>query len=214
MRTDDLIDTLGRDLRPAPPSVAPKRLAWAAGGGAAAALAAVVFWLGLRPDLAAAASTPAFWLKAGYALVLGAAGFLAVERLARPAGSGRAGFVVAAAAVAMVVALGAAQLAIAAPGARLPLWLGHSWDRCAVNILALSLPMLAATLLVLRSLAPTRLALAGAAAGLFCGGVAAAAYGLSCVETAPAFVATWYSLGIALPSILGGFVGPWVLRWR
>lgn len=214
MRTDELIDALGRNLRPAPPSAAPKRLAWAAAGGGAAALAAVVFWLGPRPDLAAAAGTPAFWMKAGYALVLGVAGFLAVERLARPAGSGRTGLAVAAAAVAVVVALGAAQLALAAPEARMPLWLGHSWDRCSLNILAVSLPMLAATLLVLRSLAPTRLAVAGAAAGLFCGGVGAAAYGLSCIETAPAFVATWYSLGMALPAIVGGLAGPWVLRWR
>ena len=55
---------------------------------------------------------------------------------------------------------------------------------------------------------------AGASAGLLCGGVAAMAYGLSCTETAPVFVATWYSLGMALPAVLGGLLGPWVLRWR
>ena len=48
------------------------RLIEAAGG--AVALALVFVWLGLRPDLAEAAGGMMFWMKAGYAVVLAAAG--------------------------------------------------------------------------------------------------------------------------------------------
>ena len=68
--------------------------------------------------------------------------------------------------------------------------------------------------MVLRGRAPTRLGLGCAAGGLFAGGVAAAAYGLHCPETAALFVVTWYTLGIALSAALGALLGPWALRWR
>ena len=214
MRTDELIDALAADLRPAPARMVPLRMAWVALAGGAIALGLVAFWLGFRPDLGAALGSAMFWMKAGYAAILGLAGFLALERLARPAGAGRLGLALAAAAILLFVAVGAAQLLLAPADLRLSLWLGQSWRRCPITILALSVPMLIVTLVVVRAFAPTRLALAGGAAGLFCGGVAAAAYGLHCPETAPAFVATWYSLGVALPTAVGGLVGRWALRWR
>jgi hypothetical protein len=96
----------------------------------------------------------------------------------------------------------------------MPLLMGQSWRVCPRNILALSLPILAATLVVVRRLAPTRLVLAGAAAGLFSGGVAATVYGLHCPESTMPFVAVWYSLGISAPVVIGAVLGPWALRWR
>jgi hypothetical protein len=59
-------------------------------------------------------------------------------------------------------------------------------------------PTLAALLWALRGLAPTRPALAGAAAGLAAGAVGALAYALHCPELSPTFVAVWYSAGIAM----------------
>ena len=38
-------------------------------------------------------------------------------------------------------------------------------------------------------------------------------YALSCTELSPAFVAIWYSLGIALAGALGAVLGPRILRW-
>ncbi|HZZ35172.1 MAG TPA: DUF1109 domain-containing protein [Caulobacteraceae bacterium] len=214
MRTDELIDALTADLSPAPARRVPQLLAAAAAGGAVVALGLVAAWLGFRPDLATALASKLFWMKAAYAAAGGGAGYLALERLARPAGSGRLGFGLAAVAALALVALGVAQLASAAPGARLALWLGGSWRQCPAYILALAAPMLVLVLLATRRLAPTRLVSAGAAAGLLCGGVAATVYGLHCGETAPAFVATWYSLGMALSTAVGGFAGAWALRWR
>jgi hypothetical protein len=80
-------------------------------------------------------------------------------------------------------------------------------------VLLLSLPALAAALWALRGLAPTRPRAAGLAAGLLAGGLGAAGYALSCTELSPAFVAVWYSLGIALAGGLGASLGPWALRW-
>jgi len=65
----------------------------------------------------------------------------------------------------------------------------------------------------LRQLAPTRLAIAGAAAGLLAGGVGASVYGLYCGETAATFVVIWYTLGIAAGAALGAVIGSRLLRW-
>jgi hypothetical protein len=212
--TRELIDTLVADLAPARPALVPLRIASAAALGGAVALAVVLAWLGLRPDLHEAMGGPMFWMKAGYAAVLGLAGFWSAERLARPAASGRGGFVLVAVALATVGVLAAYRMMRMPPELRMPMWLGHSWDVCPVRILMLSAPTLALALLVMRQLAPTRLRMAGAAAGLFAGGVAAVAYGLHCNEVGAAFLATWYSLGVALSAALGALVAPWALRWR
>lgn len=214
MKTETLIETLAADLRPAPARQVSRRIAVVAVLGVIVAFTLVVWRLGLRADLMPAVHGPMFWIKAAYAGALGLGGFLALERLARPAGAGRVGLVLAGAVLLVLVGVGVVQLIVAPTEARKALWLGQSSQRCPVYILMLALPVLAAALLTVRRFAPTRLALAGGAAGLFAGGVAAAAYGLHCPETSVAFVATWYTLGVALSAGLGAALGPWVLRWR
>jgi len=214
MKAEDLIESLAADLVPAPPAAVSRRLAGVAAAGAVVALALVLAWLGLRADLAQAMGGIMFWMKAGYAVLLGGAGFWCAERLARPAGSARGGLVLALATLGLLAALAAFRMSQAPREVWMPMWLGASWTQCPVRILALSLPTLALTLVVMRRLAPTRLRLAGAAAGLFAGGVAATAYGLHCPETAALFVVTWYTLGVALSAALGALLGPWALRWR
>ena len=214
METDRLIESLAADLKPVSSRAVSRRMAVMALAGGGMALAVVLAWLGPRHDLAAAVTGPMFWMKAVYAAVLGLAGFWCAERLARPAGSPGRGAALAFAAVAAIGMLGVATLMAADPSERAAIWLGHSWRRCPVNVLALSLPTLGFALWAMRRFAPTRLRLAGAAAGLFAGGVGATAYGLHCTETSPMFLATWYSLGVALSVGLGALLGPWVLRWR
>ena len=92
-------------------------------------------------------------------------------------------------------------------------WMGHTASVCSMRILALSVPVFVGAMVVLRQFAPTRLALAGAAAGLLAGGVGATVYGLYCAESAATFVATWYTLGIAVSTGLGAIIGARVLRW-
>ncbi|MGH6956570.1 MAG: NrsF family protein, partial [Caulobacteraceae bacterium] len=93
------------------------------------------------------------------------------------------------------------------------LWLGHAADNCALRIVVLSVPAFVAALWTIRRMAPTRPALAGAAAGFFAGAVAATVYGFFCTETSAAFVVAWYTLGIAVCAGFGALIGGRALRW-
>lgn len=212
MRTDDLIDALAKDAGrgPAPPW----RLAMVAGVGALAALMLVMAWLRMRGDLAQAMLGGMFWMKALYTAALGAAGYLVIERLARPTGSGRRGWLLAGAVLAACVLAGLVQ-ALLSPDiqAVLRMLRGASWNVCSRNIFVLGLPMLALGLWTVRGMAPTRPILAGFATGLFSGGVAATVYGLHCAEHTFTFMALWYSLGVLSLAALGALIGRWALRW-
>ena len=148
-----------------------------------------------------------------FALAMLVAGWLACTRLARPGASlaGLAGAV--GLPVAAMLAFGVAALAAAGPPARASLLFGEAWAGCATGIALLSLPTFAGAILVMRGLAPTRLRLAGAAAGLLAGAAGASVFALHCREFAPPFVAAWYLLGIAVPVAAGALAGPRLLRW-
>jgi hypothetical protein len=212
MKTADLVRLLSEDAAPARARPFAPRLLAAAAVGAAISAVVLLLWLGFRP-LSAAVATRPFWMKAGYALALAACGFAATLRIGRP--GGRLGVVLwlAAAAVAMLGMM-AGHETLRAPASQIPaLWLGRTWAICPARILALSAPVFALVLWTMRRMAPTRLRLAGAAAGLLAGAVGAAVYGLYCEETAAAFVVVWYTLGVAASGAAGALVGPRVLRW-
>ncbi len=215
MRTDDLIDALASDAGAVQPAARPpRRLAMVAGLGALGALVLVLAVLHTRHDLMQAMRGGMFWMKALYTALLGVAGYLAVERLARPGGSGRRGWILGASVLAVCVVAGAWQ-AMVSPDvqAALRMLRGHSWHSCSPRILLLGLPMLAIGLWALRGMAPTRPTLAGLAMGLFSGGVAGTIYGLHCPEHTFTFVAMWYSLGVLMVAALGALIGRWALRW-
>lgn len=213
MKTDELIGLLARDASPVKSSALPRRLSALALAGAIAALVMMAPAIGFRPDLPAALAEPSFWMKAAYTFGLSAAGFLLAERLSRPGGGSRLGWMIAAGCAAAIVALAVVQLTTM-PRAEMPAAImGSSWDTCPWLIFGLALPGLAAILWAMRGFAPTRTALAGAAAGLLAGAVSATVYGLHCDESAAPFVALWYSLGIALTVFAGALVGSRVLRW-
>ena len=77
----------------------------------------------------------------------------------------------------------------------------------------MSLPLFAAVFWALRQLAPTRLALAGAGAGLLAGAAGATVYAFHCTENAAPFIAIWYTVGIAVAALIGAGIGRWALRW-
>jgi hypothetical protein len=212
MRTTDLIELLARDVRATPPGVVSRRLLAALAAGGLVTLAVVALGLHCQP-LLAAAQQPWFWMKAAYTGLLTLAGAVIVRRLSVPGARLGAAPVAAALIVLAMLALAAGQILSAAPAARLALWLGHTWKVCSPLILLLALPVYASLIAAIRGLAPTRLALTGAAAGFAAGALAATLYGLHCPEQAAAFVATWYTLGIAAATALGAISGPRLLRW-
>jgi hypothetical protein len=212
MRTAELIALLASDAERRPPGAATRKLLAALAAGGLVTLAVVVLGLHCQP-LEQAARQSWFWMKAGYTGLLTVAAAIALKRLASPGVRLKAAPLAAALIVIAMLALGAGQLIAATSAGRLALWLGHTWKICSPLILLLALPIYAALVMALRTLAPTRLAQTGAVAGLTAGALAATLYGLHCPEQAAAFVATWYTLGMAGAAAVGALTGRWLLRW-
>lgn len=213
MRTDDLISMLASGADPVEHEVPRRRYAAALGWGAFGSTLLMALLLGVRADLAEALRLPMFWVKLAFPSALFAGALLGVLRLSRPgAHLGRAPAAVAAPVLAMWL-LAAVVLVGADPGERKELVLGFSAASCPFTIALLSVPLFGAALWAMKGLAPTRLALAGAAAGLLAGSGGALVYALYCPEMAAPFIGIWYLLGMLIPTALGAILGPRLLRW-
>lgn len=211
MRTDELIDLLATGAGSSPRAVAARRLAPAAALGLSASVAGALLVLGPIPAELFATEAP--WLKLAYAGALGAAAAWLAARLGRPAARTEGPARLLIGVVAAMALLGALAVLTAPADGRMATLLGHSWSRCPLNILVLSLPALAGALWALRGLAPTQARAAGLAAGILAGALGAFGYALACTELSPAFIAVWYSLGIGMAGALGAALGPLTLRW-
>ncbi len=167
--------------------------------------------LGLNPDLFDMGASLA--LKLAYVAGFTASAAWLAARLARP-GAPWLG----AAAIVVLVIVGMCVPALitwmqASTAQHGELLYGQSWTTCPWRVAALSAPALLLGFWAIRGLAPTRLRLAGAAAGLAAGGLGAFGYALHCPEVSPVFVLTWYTLGMLVPAVLGAMLGPRLLRW-
>lgn len=213
MKTDDLVAMLASGSVAVAPLAVERRFVIGVGMGTLASLLLMVATLGVRPDLVEATRLPMFWVKLAFAASLALASLTTAARLARPGVFlGRAPTALLSPVVALWL-VGLVSLVIAAPEQRATLLLGESWSLCPVLIATLAMPVFIGTLWTVAGLAPTRIALAGAASGLLSGAIATLVYALHCPEMAAPFVALWYVLGIALPTLLGALLGPRLLRW-
>lgn len=213
MKTEDLIALLAQGGGRIERGRAPLRAAAALAAGLLAAGGLMQVFYGVRPGLLQDAALGMFWVKSAFVLATALAGLALVLRLAHPgAGLGRRPLALAAPAALMWL-LAAAALFQAAPGERVPLLLGQTWQACPFRIALLSAPVLAALLWAMRAYAPTRLRLAGAAAGLCAGAFGALVYTLHCPELAAPFLGLWYVIGMLIPAAAGALLGPWLLRW-
>jgi hypothetical protein len=213
MKTDELISLLATNAQPVPSHVVGRRFAIALGMGLPLATVLMLVTLGLRPDMADAATQLAFWMKLAFAACLAVAGLVATERLSRPGVPVGFSWAAMAAPVLALWLTAAIALLRAAPEQRMDLILGDTWAYCPFNIAMLSVPLFAATFWCMKDLAPTRLALAGASSGLLSGALSALVYALHCPESTAPFLGVWYVLGIAIPTAAGALLGPRVLRW-
>jgi hypothetical protein len=165
-----------------------------------------------RPDLAQALSTPAFAFKVLLVLALVITAATVVVDAARPVPAARWRrsllWVLALLAVGIVV-----ELALRPADTWLGRLIGHNAAHCLSLIPLLSLAPAACLLIALRRGAPARPARAGAIAGLLAGGLGALLYAVSCSEDSPLFVATWYSIAIALVTGITATAGSRLLRW-
>lgn len=212
MRTDDLIAQLSSGLEPVKSGAVARLLMVAVALGLAGSALLLLVLIGPRHDLAAAMTHPGMWTKLAYTFATAAFGLWLVERAGRPGAP--TALPVLALALPLFAILLLAGLQISAPGADMPgLVMGQSSRVCAALITLAALPTLAAIFWALRKLAPTRLTLAGAGAGLFAGAAGAFVYCFHCIEEAAPFIAVWYTLGIGLVAALGALLGRTLLRW-
>ena len=195
------------------PGGAAYRYALALGWGGFGATLLMAVALGVRADLAEAARLPMFWVKLGFPAALAAAGLLAAMRLSRPGASLDAVPGALAVPVLAMWLLAVISLARAAPHLWPELFFGRTWRACPFLIAMLSVPVLIAVLWAMKGLAPTRLRLAGGAAGLLAGASGAFVYALHCPEMEAPFLAVWYLLGMLIPAGAGALLGPRLLRW-
>jgi hypothetical protein len=213
MKTDDLIVALTTGAEPVDPRMPSRRMLFAAVAGVALAVPLMIGLLGVNPLLAQAAGAPMFWIKLAFVAATAAAAFAVALKLARPGAAVRRSGVALAIPFVSLWLLAVVVLAVSAPGDRQALLFGSTWSACPINIAVLSAPPLLLSLWAMRAAAPTRPALAGAAAGLLAGGLGATVYTLHCPELAAPFLAVWYVLGMLIPAAIGAGVGGRLLRW-
>jgi hypothetical protein len=212
VKTEQLIDLLARGAGPAPRGVVARRLTRA--GLAGVALSALLACVLIGPLPASTYAAPSVWLKFIYTGSLALAAALLAARAARPVARLRLPqCVLSCVLAAMALAAFAVTAMSTPPGERWSAVMGDTWRVCPWAVLALSLPALGLSLWAMRSLAPTQPRWAGGSAGLLAGALGAFGYSMACPESAPAFVAVWYTLGVGLTGLLGAVVGPKVLRW-
>ncbi len=213
MKTDDLVRFLANHVEPAQSRAIWPRIAVTSGGGGLLALGLMLAFQGLRPDVASAVYTGPFWMKLALPALLVLGCLVALNRVACP-GAPLAGlWRWIAFPIVAVWGMAASELYGAMPGDRSALILGSTWAWCVSSVAMFSLPVLAMLFPVMRQLAPTRLSLAGAGAGLLAGAVGAMVYALHCPETSASFLGLWYVLGMAVPAVASALMGPRLLRW-
>lgn len=212
MKTAELIDAIAADVGTPPKRLRPALFAALA---MAAIAAAVVFFATLspRPDIAAAADAPRFWLKFAVTGATAAAAAALALRLARPGADPRTAMPMLVFAATLLVGAAAVELMTVPADQWSARLMGRNWWRCLGLIPLLSAAPLGLILLVMRRGAPGSPARLGAAAGLLAGAIGASFYALHCVDDSPLFVGAWYPIGMASVSLAGAALGSRLLRW-
>jgi hypothetical protein len=212
MKTDDLIGALAADT--GRHRIPPQPTLWLAVLVSIVVAGGMLFaTIGVRPDIASAATSIRFLFKFVFTITVAATAFALVRRSLYPETSGPLLW--------PVLLAGPALLAI---GVVLELWVlppdawsmsatGKNGLYCLTVVPALGIVPLALGIWALRRGAPTRPGLAGFCAGLLAGGIAATFYAANCTDDSPLFVATWYPIAILALGVLGSILGRQLVRW-
>ena len=211
MKTNDLISLLAED---APVSMRlGRRMVLALVIGVVISAALLLSTIGMRQNMAEAMETSRVMFKIGVTLVLAIAASGLVFAIGRP------GVPLLVRTLSLFIPL---VLVIGAISMEMMMTPSDSWAArmmgkhapfCVFFIPVLSIAPLAGFLIALRNGAPENPGVAGAVAGLAASGIAAAIYAWHCPDDSPFFVATWYSIAIAIVTAIGYFLGKRLLRW-
>lgn len=212
METRDLIKALSADSGGPRASLG---RSWTLAVLLAIVIAAAIFFVFIHPrhDVAAAAGTVRFLFKFVVAGLLAGTALAALVMLSRPEPGGRGRIALLAAAPLALLAAVVLELAVVPSadwGSRL---VGSNSLYCLLFIPLMGIGPLALFVAALRHGAPSRPGFAGAVAGLAAGGIAATLYAAHCADDSPLFVATWYTLAIAILTGTGALAGRAFARW-
>lgn len=211
MKTDELINLLAEDSRVGPRLSRTVAIALVAG----IALSAIILLatVGLRRDIVTALHDGRVMFKIGLTLLLTAAAGGLLLAIGRPGMSLKNRALIVAVPPILLVAGVIAEMSVIPAGDWKVRLIGHNARFCLMFIPVLALGPLLAFLAALRHGAPDNPGLAGAAAGLAAGAIAGATYAWHCADDSPLFVATWYTVAIALVTGIGYLAGRRYLRW-
>ncbi len=213
MQTDELIAALSEAPQPVSRLTMAGWIALGLAGGILGSIVLLAATIGVRPDLAAAMAGGPFWMKFFYTLALAALGVWIVDRIGRPGVNATRPMLLLMLPVIVILALAAAELGAVGAAEKRLLLLGRSSNVCALLIGFLAIPQFLGVFWAMKKMAPTHPRLAGAAAGLLAGSMAATIYAFHCRESAAPFVAVWYTSGILLTTAVGALLGGRILRW-
>ncbi|WP_205230760.1 DUF1109 domain-containing protein [Azospira oryzae] len=213
MKTEDLITMLATGTGAVEAPAAAQRYALAIGWGATGATLLMLAILQVRHDIGHALLLPMFWVKVGFVGCVAAGSLFAVLRLSRPGAKINWVPVALGLPVLGMWTIAAFTLIEAEPMERSKIFFGDTWKSCPLLIAMLSAPVFVAVLRTMKDLAPTRPRLAGFAAGLLAGAIAAVVYCLHCPELGAPFIGFWYLLGMLIPAAAGFSFGNSLLRW-
>ena len=169
MNTDAVIESLARSARPIPRRAVERRIGLLAFVGGAASLTMLAMTFNIRPDLADAIRTSAFWMKAAY---IGAILVIALALLfdfARPEANPTRKLALLSAPVLALAVLAAIELLTSAPSGWRSLVMGMTAGKCSVRIAFFAVPSFIALVAAFRRFAPTRLVQTGATIGAAAG---------------------------------------------
>jgi len=213
MKTLDLIGRLARDPSPVEPYAVPKRLNRALLIGFAGSSAVLVAFYGVRSDLPELILTTMFWSRLAFPLAIIATARKLAERLVRPGAPLKLAWFAVALPI-VIILLATAVILLATPsGYRLDLMLGTTWRVTTANVVLLSLPSLIPMMHAMQGLAPTRLALAGAGAGVVAGAQGLLVYSIYSSEMSVPFWGIWFVLAIIITTSIGALLAHRYLRW-
>lgn len=213
MKTRDLVARLASDVSAVERNAVSRVLNRALMRGLAGSAILLVALYGVRSDMPELILTTMFWTRLAFPLSIMAGAMHLADRLGRPGASLRLAWLAVALPIAAMLLAAAGIVLATPPGYRLQLMLGTTWRTTTASIVLVSLPCLAAMLHAMRQLAPTRLALAGAGAGLLAGAQGVLVYSLYCSEMAVPFWGVWYVLAIVFTTAIGAAIAPRCLRW-
>lgn len=213
MKTGDLISMLANGSNQESTNSPRRRLILAIGVGTLGSTILMMNAIPVNHALGAVMKLPEFWEKLGFAVSVAAIALLLVFRLSVPGVAVGKALQALMAPILAIWILAAIAFAGAESEQRAALFFGNTWKVCPFLIALLASPVFVTSFWAMRELAPTRLRLAGAAAGLLSGAAGATVYCFHCPELDAPFIAFWYLLGMLIPAVAGALVAPKLLRW-